>query len=186
MPGMILDCFCMILKMLLTCPGPSPPYGGVYFFLEIPFGLPWLLMFPWFSCQAAQGLHWFLLWSFMGFFASLWRHFSTWPVYMPLLSCFPETTITVPEHMPSSPYLCFCLFHFDITGHCCSSSWSPEVLFFQNPLPWCHLPGVNPSAGGMQLSPFCVCLGTWIVHPYYRLGVSLHSTSWCVFSWASC
>lgn len=32
MPGMILDCFCMILKMLLTCPGPSPPYGGVYFF----------------------------------------------------------------------------------------------------------------------------------------------------------
>lgn len=29
MPGMILDCFCMILKMLLTCPGP---YGGVYFF----------------------------------------------------------------------------------------------------------------------------------------------------------
>lgn len=29
---MILDCFCMILKMLLTCPGPSPPYGGVYFF----------------------------------------------------------------------------------------------------------------------------------------------------------
>lgn len=32
MPGMILDCFCMILKMLLSCPGPSPPYGGVYFF----------------------------------------------------------------------------------------------------------------------------------------------------------
>lgn len=31
MPGMILDCFCMILKMLLTCPGPSPPCGGVYF-----------------------------------------------------------------------------------------------------------------------------------------------------------
>lgn len=28
---MILDCFCMILKMLLTCPGPSPPCGGVYF-----------------------------------------------------------------------------------------------------------------------------------------------------------
>lgn len=92
------------------------------FSLEIPFGLPWLLMFPWFSCQAAQGLHWFSPWSFMGFFASLWRHFSTWPVYMPLLSCFPEATITVPEHMPSSPYLCFCLFHFDTTGHCCSSS----------------------------------------------------------------
>lgn len=31
MPGMILDCFCMILKMLLTCPGPSPLCGGVYF-----------------------------------------------------------------------------------------------------------------------------------------------------------
>lgn len=58
------------------------------FSLEIPFGLPWLLMFPWFSCQAAQGLHWFSPWSFMGFFASLSRHFSTWPVYMPLLSFF--------------------------------------------------------------------------------------------------
>lgn len=185
MPGMILDCFCMILKMLLTCPGPSPPYGGVYFF--------WRFHLASHGCSCSPGFPVKLPKGFTG-------------------SCYGVSWVSSLASggtSPHGPYICPCYLVFQrlpsLSLNTCQALHiyvfayfilisqataaplpDPRKFYSSNRLPWCHLPGVNPSAGGMQLSPFCVCLGTWIVHPYYRLGVSLHSTSWCVFSWASC
>lgn len=97
MPGMILDCFCMILKMLLTCPGPSAPCSGVYF--------PWRfhLASHGYSCspelpvklpKGFTGSHHGVSWVSLLASGGTFPH---GPCILPLLSCFPEATIPVPD-----------------------------------------------------------------------------------------
>lgn len=131
MPGMILDCFCMILKMPLTCPRPSPPCSGVSF----PWGFH--LAFHGYSCSPD-----FSVKLPKGFTGS--RYGISWVSFLATGGTFPHGPHICPSYLLfqrqsslslntcQALHICFFLFHFDI-GHCCSSSRSLEVLILPAP-----------------------------------------------------
>lgn len=117
---------------LLTCSRPSPPCGGVYF--------PWRfhLASHGYSCSPD-----FPVKLPKGFTGSCCR--VSWVSFLASGGTFPHGPCICPcyllfQRQPSlslntcqTLHICFFLFHFDITGHCGSSSRSLEVLILPAP-----------------------------------------------------
>lgn len=148
--------------MLLTFPLLSPLHSGVYYLWRFSPAYHSHWGSPDFPARLPRAS--LILYGFGGFLSTR-GPFQHDPFACPCYLVFERQPSLSPNTWQAPQNCVFCLFQFGVTGHCCPSSGSLEILFFQHPLSWTW-----PLASGVQWSPFCLL--PWQVH-YSSITVSV-------------
>lgn len=155
--------------MLLTFPLLSPLHSGVYYLWRFSPAYHSHWDSPDFPARLPRAS--LILSMEFGGFLSTRGPFQHDPYACPChCPCFWEAAITVPKHMASFPKLCFCVFQFGATGHCCPLFQIPGNSVLPAPTSLRLFSWTWPLASGVQWSPFCLLL--WQVH-YSSITVSV-------------